>query len=71
MNENAFRLYWQHGETEVIYGETITHAFNKHYGGGAICAVDWFDYGEGQTHKWDNKEKEWVRLTPVFDPVPV
>ena len=61
MKENSFRLYWLDGTTEVIKGESFDKAFtNRGYTRGAIRALDFFSYGEEQTHTWNSKLHDWV-----------
>ena len=39
-----FKLYWLDGKVELIYGNTISDAFNKAgYGAGALRALDYHE----------------------------
>lgn len=66
-DERPFRIYWRNGTTEVIHGTSITNAFNKKFGGGAVNAVDWYDTTDKITHKWDKEKQRWDRIDPSFD----
>lgn len=61
-NLEYFTLYWIHGERKVIKGTSIEDAFTKAgYGVGAIPAIDWYDNGVSETHRWDKENKTWVK----------
>lgn len=63
--QNYFTLYWLDGRRTVIKGDTIEQAFAAAgFGGGAIRAVDWFDNGVSETHRYDKATKQWVEFKP-------
>lgn len=64
-NIKYFTLYWLNGSRNVIKGASIEDAFAKAgYGRGAIKAVDWYDYGITNTHRFV-KGKGWERYEPL------
>ena len=43
-DRRIFKLYWQDGKTEEIYGSSIFDAVEKAgYGGGALAALDYWE----------------------------
>ncbi len=63
---NRYTLYWRDGRRTIVIGDTIEDAFSKAgYGGGAVGALDWYDEGVSETHRWDKAQKTWVRFEPI------
>ena len=61
-NLEYFTLYWVHGDRNVIKGQSIEDAFTRAgYGHGAVPALDWYDNGVTETHRWDKENKTWVK----------
>ena len=63
MKELTFTLFWLTGQSEIVTGINIADAVNKHYGGGAISALDFWSHGDTR-HNWEwNKEKHtWLKI---------
>ena len=61
-----FTLFWLTGHAEVITGKDITEAVNKHYGGGAMRALDFWSHGdERDKYIWNRIAGEWQRKQPL------
>ena len=59
--EKLFTLYWLDGKREVVVGTGIANAFARAgYGGGAPAALDWYDTGATDTHRYSQDEKAWI-----------
>ena len=66
MKEAYFTLYWRDGKTNVIKGPSIEEAFTAAgYGSGALPALDWYDNGVTNTHRYDKVKHEWALYTPL------
>lgn len=65
-SEKYFTLYWINGKRNVIKGTDIADAFSRvGYGAGALPALDWYDEGVTDTHRWNNETKAWIKRHPV------
>ncbi len=63
-NMNKYTLYWLTGDRNIVEGESIEDAFTKAgYGAGAVAALDWYDEGISQTHKFSHGV--WVEYQSV------
>jgi len=59
---DEFTYFWLNGKREVFKGTDPVDALNKAgYGGGAVPALDFYDYGDNHDWEWDKKEKIWKR----------
>lgn len=72
MKEVVFYVYWLHGTTSKLKGETITDAFRRAgLGAGAVRAVDFYheDKGSGPTHVFNIETKKWEpKVPPIVVP---
>ena len=57
-----FILYWRHGSSNIVEGETIDQAFAAAgYGHGTIGALDFYETGNTPSYTWVDNVKRWVR----------
>lgn len=65
--DKKFTFWWRDGTRSVLLGPTADAAFTRAgYGAGAKAAVDWYDYGDVDTHKWVSETKSWIRKEPII-----
>ena len=63
MEEKEFTLFWLTGKKELVTGENITIAVNKHYGGGAMRALDFWangNYMDSDRYVFNKERHMWV-----------
>ena len=60
-----FTLYWLDGTQNIIKGNDIESAFNKNWSGGAAKALDFYNNGLVETHKFI-PNVGWVEKQPLF-----
>lgn len=60
MKHKEFTFFWRDGERDVFPGESPDKALNNAgYGGGAVGALDFWDYGDSKKYWWDAKAHTW------------
>jgi len=58
-----FTLFWLTGQSEIVKGTDITDAVNKHYGGGAMNALDFWSHGDTRDNwTWDKDRHTWLKV---------
>jgi len=64
MSTNKYILYWLDGKSEIVTGDDIVDAVrNAGYGGGALRALDFYDYYfDGDPPQWEWNGKEWKKI---------
>lgn len=62
-----FIVYWKHGKSNAIEGDSIADAFTKAgYSAGAVAAIDFYSNTEQPTHVWNKLNKDWEPKVSVI-----